>query len=215
MSKRDKFRRRLIAKLVVTAICMVAIVSVMLVGVSAGAIQRLKVSSIVNIPANAVLCDITCNVTGHINDSEVNSTYDQKVTEEMENIPSWEIGDLEFDGEGHKPIVITIRIRNNNTRNLDIAFLIPPDSDKVDMKYETGVNLKYDDLVLTEKEHSKNNNYDGITSTEDFRVLEKVSIVSYEYYEIKITMSVKDVRKDFSKIDRNFAVTMAVPGAQQ
>ena len=186
----------------------------MLVGVSAGTIQRLKISSIVNIPANAVLCDINCNVVGHINDDEVNSTYDEHI-EEDDIIPSWEIGDLEFDGEGHKPIIITIRIKNNNTRNLDIAFLIPPDSDKVDMKYETGVNLKYDDLVLTEKTYSSNNNYDGITSTEDFRVLEKVSIVSQEYYEIKITMSVKDIKTDFSKIDRNFAVTMAVPGAQQ
>ena len=214
MSRRDKFRRRLIAKLVITAISMIAIVSVMLVGVSAGTIQRLKISSIVNIPANAVLCDINCNVVGHINDDEVNSTYDEHI-EEDDIIPSWEIGDLEFDGEGHKPIIITIRIKNNNTRNLDIAFLIPPDSDKVDMKYETGVNLKYDDLVLTEKTYSSNNNYDGITSTEDFRVLEKVSIVSQEYYEIKITMSVKDIKTDFSKIDRNFAVTMAVPGAQQ
>ena len=215
MKKRANLYKKLIAKVVITAICMVAIVSVMIIGISAGKVQRLKVSSIINIPANAVLVDITCNVVGQINTKNVVSTYEAHVEEEDGEIPSWNIGDLEFDRSGQVPIVITILIKNNNTRALDLAFLIPPDSDKVDMLYKSGSNLIYDDIQLTEKQYSSENQFENIESTDELRVLEKISLGSYEYYSLQITMKVKDIQKDFKNIDRNFAITMAVAGSQQ
>lgn len=213
MKKREGLYKKLIAKVIITAICMVAIVSVMIVGISAGRVERLKVSSIINIPANAVIVDINCNVVGQVNSDKVITTYNESITED-EEIPSWNIGDLEFDGSGEVPIVITILIRNNNIRKLDLAFLIPPDSDKVDMNYQSGSNTIYGDIELTEKQYSSENNYENIESTEDFRILEQVQLESYEYYKMQITMKVKDIKQNFKKIDRNFAVTMAVAGSQ-
>ena len=213
MKKREGLYKKLIAKVIITAICMVAIVSVMIVGISAGRVERLKVSSIINIPANAVIVDIKCNVVGQVNSDKVITTYNESITED-EEIPSWNIGDLEFDGSGEVPIVITILIRNNNIRKLDLAFLIPPDSDKVDMNYQSGSNTIYGDIELTEKQYSSENNYENIESTEDFRILEQVQLESYEYYKMQITMKVKDIKQNFKKIDRNFAVTMAVAGSQ-
>lgn len=210
MRKKSEILKKMRIKIIITAICMVAILSVMFIGVSAGKVERLRVNSIVNIPAKEVNVDILGYVNGVKNKSDILATYTDEVKPD-EVIEPWKIGDMQFEDSGEVPIVITIIIKNLDIRPLELAFMIPPEDDRLDMEYKIGSSMIEEEIIMSEKIYNSETPT-KVESTKELRVLDERTIASGEYYKIEIKMSVVDVKKDFSKIDRNFALTMAVEG---
>ena len=210
MRKKSEILKKMRIKIIITAICMVAILSVMFIGVSAGKVERLQVNSIVNIPAKEVNVDILGYVNGVKNKSDILATYTDEVKPD-EVIEPWKIGDMQFEDSGEVPIVITIIIKNLDIRPLELAFMIPPEDDRLDMEYKIGSSMIEEEIIMSEKVYNSETPT-KVESTKELRVLDERTIASGEYYKIEIKMSVVDVKKDFSKIERNFALTMAVEG---